>query len=198
VSNRITFDYAVGSKTPGTLTNLGASPRGIRFDLTQAMGLDSIGIMCSGNAGTATVQVFDDAGTTAMSPATTLTIAATGTQSLQTFKVGFPVLPIGTYRIMVTAYTGTSPFVYETSFSGFPFPITNAASTTVGNIISSATSQTAGVSTTTYYYFYRLVFGEKCESRKIPVYAVLGSAPALTLSSQVDHFKYAIPRRIQQ
>ncbi|MFN7238940.1 MAG: hypothetical protein ACK5UE_01395, partial [Chitinophagales bacterium] len=183
VSNRITFDYPVGSKTPGTLFNIGASPRGIRFDLTQAMSLDSIGIMCSGNAGTATVQVFDDAGTTAMSPATTLTIAATGTRSLQSFKVGFPVLPIGTYRIMVTAYTGTSPFVYESSFSGFPLPIINTASTTVGNIISSATSQTAGVSATTYYYFYRLVFGEKCESRKIPVYAVLGSAPALTLSS---------------
>jgi hypothetical protein len=183
VSNRLVYDLAIGSRTPGTTTNLGAAPRGIRFDLTKAMTLDSIGILCSGNAGTATVQVFNDAGTAAMSPAATLTLAAGAGVNLQTFRVGFPVLPVGTYRIMVTAYTGTSPFAYETTAPGFPFPITNLASSTVGNILSSATALTAGISTTTYYYFNRLVFGEKCESRKVPVYAVSGSAPALTLST---------------
>ncbi|MBL7790675.1 MAG: hypothetical protein JNL75_12670, partial [Chitinophagales bacterium] len=183
VSNRIAYDVAVGSRTPGTTTNLGAAPRGIRFDLTKAMTLDSIGILCSGNAGTATVQIFDDITNVAMSPATTLTITAGAGVNLQTFRVGFPVLPIGTYRILVTAFTGTSPFAYETTAPGFPFPITNLAASTVGNILSSTTALTGSVSTTTYYYFNKLVFGEKCESRRVPVYAVSGSAPALTMSS---------------
>jgi hypothetical protein len=185
VSNKISFTSAQG----GRLTNptggsaLGGVPRGVIFDLSQAMKMDSIGLLCGGNAGTATIQLYNSTGTAAISTPIVVNIAASGTSpNLQMFKVNWPSLAIGTYRIFVTGVTGTTPLWYEfTGVTGYPYAI-SGTSGSVGNITASATALTGAASTTTYYYFYKLVFGEKCESRKVPVYAVSGSAPALTMS----------------
>jgi hypothetical protein len=176
--------------TGGRLSSLtvGASlssvPRGIAFSTTKASDITSIGLMCTGGASTATIQLYNSGGTATVGPPVTVNIPTNAGTAATPVRIDFPVninLPsAGSYRLFVTSLVpATSVLYYEYSgVTGFPYAVGPDAS-----ITGSVTSLTGATSLTTYYYFYRLEISSGCFSSRTPVVAKSLAPPAITPSA---------------
>ena len=194
------YAEAVAGNPPavgGRLTNVAGSalsgfPRGIIFNATEAVTIDSVGFMCSGIASAVTVQLYNSTGTaTVGSPVIVNIPANAGTSTvpvLLTFPVNIQVPAAGTYRLFVTAIAPTGNVLwYEFSgVTGYPYAVGNKVS-----ITSSVTSLTGAASLTTYYYFYKLVVGSGCVNPvRTLVSATVTPSPAVALAASNDTLCY--------
>jgi hypothetical protein len=193
ISNTTTY-YAEASdgdlpSTGGRMTNVAGSvlsgfPRGIIFNATEAVTIDSVGMLCSGVASAVTVQLYNSGGTATISSPVVINIPANaGTSSvpvLLTFPVNFQIPAAGTYRLFVTSIVPTGNILWYESVgvTGYPYAVGSKVS-----ITSSVTALTGAASLTTYYYFYKMVISSGCYGPRVPVVATISTPPAMTVSS---------------
>ncbi|MBL7764998.1 MAG: hypothetical protein JNJ58_02815 [Chitinophagaceae bacterium] len=190
VSTTTNYYVATGNATTATggrMTNvagsaLGASPRGVIFNTTSALIIDSIGFLSPGVATTITVQLYNSAGNATIGSPISISIPSnSGTPTvpiLQTFPVNLAIPAAGTYRIFVTAHGTASSLFYESSgVTGYPYAVGSNMS-----ITSSVTSLTGSASLTTYYYFYKFVVTEACTSARTLVTATVTPPPTLAIT----------------
>lgn len=172
----------VGKKSPGTATNLLASPRGIQFDAVKAFVLESVKVYStSATAGSGTITLLNASGNTVGSPVN-VTWPGGGTAAApiaHTLDLNLNVPQGNGYRLMMTSFA-TGGIAYETT------GMTPAAYTALSNsnitFVGSMTSLTA-LSTSTYYYFYDWSITTDCESARTPVIATINSTTTITAST---------------
>lgn len=172
----------VGKKSPGTATNLLASPRGIQFDAVKAFVLESVKVYStSATAGSGTITLLNASGNTVGSPVN-VTWPGGGTAAApiaHTLDLNLNVPQGNGYRLMMTSFA-TGGIAYETT------GMTPAAYTALSNsnitFVGSMTSLTA-LSTSTYYYFYDWSITTDCESARTPVIATITATTGISAST---------------
>lgn len=165
-----------GRPAPASPTNLAASPRGIRFNATQAVHLESVTVYSTAaDAGSGTIELQNSAGTVLAGPINVSWVGGGSTASpiANVLLLNFNV-PVGTdHRLMLTTRTGGG-IAYETSGITGTWPNYTSAGGEI-EIMSSMTSAT-GTSTTAYYYFYDWRITTGCESARVPVDAIINGS----------------------
>ncbi|UMQ40964.1 fibronectin type III domain-containing protein [Chryseobacterium sp. Y16C] len=159
----------VGKDTPVSTTgNNGWSDVGLVFNALTNTTIQTVDVypMGSSSTGTLTIALKNSAGTVLQTKTVNVNVTSAGV--LNTINLDFPV-PAGTgYRLVVTAQTGLTYLVRESS-SGFTYPYT------LPGVISITSAYTSGASSSYYYYFYNWKVSTKCESARTMVTATVDS-----------------------
>lgn len=174
--------YQVGKSSPGTASNLIASPRGIQFNAINPFLLQSVKVFStSATAGAGIITLLDGAGNTVGSPVNVSWPGGGSTTAPvpHILTLNLDVLPGNGYRLLMTTFT-SGGIGWETS--GMSPAAYTALSNTDITFVGSMTSLTV-LSTTTYYYFYDWQLSTGCEGTRTPVTATITSAPSITAST---------------
>jgi hypothetical protein len=177
-----------GIPTPTSTTgNSGFSDLGLMFDAVSSFTISSVDVYPMGTAstnGSVTIALKNSAGATLQSTTATVTVSATG--ALNTVPLNFTVTPGTNYRLVITAATGMSTIIRETT--GFSYPYT------LPGVLSITSAYTGGASTLYYYYLYNWKIAAGCESSRVPVVATIREVPNPQLGNDLDTCTFnAIP-----
>ena len=160
----------VGKTTPvSTSGNNGFSDVGLVFDAINNFTLQSIDVYpmsTTSTTGSITIALKNSAGTVLQTITENVNVSSAG--QLNTVPLNFSVPAGNGYRLVVTAVTGISNLIRE-STTNFTYPYTLPA---VCSIISAYTS---GASSAYYYYFYNWQVSAFCESARTMVTATVDS-----------------------
>ncbi len=163
-----------GKPTPvSTSGNSGFSDVGLMFDALTGFTLTSVDVYpmsTTSTSGTITIDLKNSTGTTLQTATANVTVSAAG--ALNTVPLGF-VIPPGTgYRLVVSAVTGMSNLLRESTAANINFPYT------LPGVCSITSAYTGGASTAFYYYFYNWLVSAGCEGPRVPVTATITAPPA--------------------
>jgi hypothetical protein len=172
------IQYA-GLPTPiATTGNSGFSDLGIMFNALSDFTIGSVDvypISTSSTSGTVTIALKNAAGTTLQTVTAPVTVSAAG--ALNTIPLNFIVTPGTGYRLVVTAATGMSSLIRESSGLSYPY--------TLPGVLSMTSGYTSGASQTYYYYLYNWQIITGCEGARVPVTAVVNAGASVDLGSDV-------------
>jgi hypothetical protein len=177
--------FSSGGQTvpTGTVSAFTYTPYGMFLDAANAFTITQIGFACTGTAGTATVRLYNAAGTAQIGTDVVVTIPANAGTAASPLIIDIPlptplVAPApGTYRVVLGAYTGTNPLAYQFSVTNLPLAISPNVSTPGGFF-----SLTGTVNTTYVNYFARFGILEDCVSARQAVAATVTPAPAIAVT----------------
>ncbi len=177
--------FSSGGQTvpTGTVSAFTYNSYGMFIDAANAFSVTQIGFACTGTAGTATVRLFNAAGTAQIGTDVIVTIPANAGTPASPLIIDIPlptplVAPApGTYRVILGAFTGTNPLAYQFSVTNLPLAISPNVSMTGGCF-----AVTGTINTTYVNYFARFGILEDCVSARQAVAVTVTPAPAIAVT----------------